>query len=107
MSQSAFSRQIGVKQQTYAQWELGARQPKIQELIRLAKHFGLSTDWLLDLSDLKDQPQNEESDNKLLSRLQVVEAELQRYKQAFAKLTKSLKCAVEVVESLEGGEWMY
>ena len=50
-TQIEFSQSIGVKQQTYAQWELGHRQPKIQELIRLALHFGVSTDWILGLSN--------------------------------------------------------
>ena len=103
-SQKVFSNDLGVAQQTYAQWELGDRQPKLQELVRIAKHFGVSTDWLLDLSDCKVSPQNENLDRDLLSRLTAAEKELRRYKTAFAKLTKSLKCAIEVVEELEGGE---
>lgn len=99
--QSIFSREIGVIQQTYAQWELGDRQPKLQELVRLAKHFGVSTDWLLDLTDIKSQPQNENGDSDLLSRLNAAEAEVRKYKTAFAKITKSLKATVETIEELQ------
>lgn len=88
-------------QQTYAQWELGDRQPKIQEVIRLANHFGVSVDWLLDLTDIKTIPQNESVNRDLLSRLNIAEAELRRYKTAFAKITKSLKATVETIEELQ------
>lgn len=100
-SQAAFSASIGVVQQTYAQWELGNRQPKIQELIRLARHFGVGTDWLLGLTDLRVQPQNANGDSDLLSRLNAAEAEVRKYKTAFAKITKSLKATVEVIEDMQ------
>lgn len=62
MSQSAFSKNLGILQQTYARWELGDRQPKLQDLASLASHFGVTTDWLLGLSDSKGNnptlPQN-------------------------------------------------
>ena len=103
MPQSAFSKEIGVIQQTYAQWELGDRQPKIQEVIRLAKHFCVSVDWLLDLTDVKTIPQNESVNRDLLSQLHAAENELRRYKTAFSKITKSLKVTVEVIEELQEG----
>lgn len=40
---------LGVKQQTYAHWELGRRQPKLNDLCLVALHFGVSADWLLGL----------------------------------------------------------
>lgn len=100
-TQSEFSAAIGLVQQTYAQWELGNRQPKLQELVRLAQYFGVSTDWLLGLSDVRMPFQNANVNSEMQSRLNETELELRRYKTAFAKLTKSLKCAVEVVEQLE------
>ena len=106
MPQSAFADSFNVAQQTYAQWELGDRQPKLQEFVRIAKHFGVSTDWLLDLSDCKVQSQNENINRDLLLKLETVEKELRKYKAAFAKITKSLRFATEAVEELEGGlEW--
>ena len=101
--QVEFSASIGVKQQTYAQWELGHRQPKIQEVVRLATHFGVSTDWLLGLSDEKSLQQNATLNSDLSVRYQEVNAELRRYKSAFAKLAKSLRNASEVIDELEGG----
>lgn len=103
-TQSAFSASIGVVQQTYAQWELGNRQPKLQELIRLAQHFNVSTDWLLGLTDVRIQPQNANIDSDLLLRINTAETELRRYKTAFSKITKSLKATVEVIEELQQGE---
>ena len=100
-TQSVFSETIGVVQQTYAQWELGNRQPKLQELIRLAQHFGVSTDWLLGLTELKIQPQNANFNSDLQQRCTAAEKELQKYKTAFAKITKSLKSTVEVIEELQ------
>ncbi len=46
-TQSAIAREIGINQQTYARWELGDRQPKLQDLSNIALHFGVSIDWLL------------------------------------------------------------
>lgn len=53
-SQAAFAKSLGVLQQTYARWELGDRQPKLQDLAALASHFGVTTDWLLGLTENKD-----------------------------------------------------
>ena len=53
-SQAAFAKSLGVLQQTYARWELGDRQPKLQDLAALASQFGVTTDWLLGLTDNKD-----------------------------------------------------
>lgn len=100
-TQSVFSDSIGVVQQTYAQWELGNRQPKLQELIRLAQHFGVSTDWLLGLTEIKVQPQKANFNSDLQQRCAAAEQELQRYKTAFTKITKSLKSTVEVIEELQ------
>ena len=102
-TQSEFANSIGVIQQTYAHWELGVRQPKLQELIRLAQHFGVSTDWLLGLTDIKVQLQNANIESGLQLRCASAERELQRYKAAFAKITKSLKNTVEVIEELQEG----
>jgi transcriptional regulator with XRE-family HTH domain len=46
-TQSAIAAELQVNQQTYARWELGDRQPKLQDLASIALHFGVSADWLL------------------------------------------------------------
>lgn len=45
------AKKLNINQQTYARWELGDRQPKLQDLCAIALHFGVSADWLLGLSD--------------------------------------------------------
>ena len=42
---------IGIPQQTYAGWEVGNRQPKLDKLAEVALQFAVSLDWLLGLSD--------------------------------------------------------
>lgn len=47
-SQYSFSAAFGTKQSTVGGWESGAREPRIAILIRLAKFFNVSLDYLLD-----------------------------------------------------------
>jgi len=49
-TQAAIASELKTNQQTYARWELGDRQPKLQDLASIALHFGVSSDWLLGLS---------------------------------------------------------
>ena len=41
----------GVTQPAWAQWEIGARQPKRDVFAYLCKQLGVSADWLLGLDD--------------------------------------------------------
>ena len=50
-TQAEIASEIGVLQPTYAQWELGHRQPKLQDLASIAFHFGVTADWLLGLNE--------------------------------------------------------
>jgi transcriptional regulator with XRE-family HTH domain len=50
-SQALIAKELGVNQQTYARWELGDRQPKLQDLCAIALHFNVTADWLLGVSD--------------------------------------------------------
>ena len=50
-TQAEIASEIGVLQPTYAQWELGHRQPKLQDLASIAFHYGVTTDWLLGLNE--------------------------------------------------------
>lgn len=51
VSQKEIAKILDIPQQTYAGWELGNRQPKLEKLMALALHFAVSTDWLLGLTD--------------------------------------------------------
>lgn len=44
---------LHVKQNTYSQYENGQRQLPIAILIALAKYYHVSTDYLLELTDIK------------------------------------------------------
>ena len=46
-SQYSFAAAFGTKQSTVGGWESGAREPKIETLIKLANFFNVSTDYLL------------------------------------------------------------
>lgn len=49
--QTAFSRNLGIPQQTYSRYESGVSEPSLGMLCKIARHFGVSTDWLLGLTD--------------------------------------------------------
>ncbi len=44
---------LHVKQNTYSQYETGQRQLPIDVLIKLAKYYGVTTDYILGLTDKK------------------------------------------------------
>jgi len=50
-SQAEIAKSLGLLQQTYARWEQGIRKPDIQELTAIAIRFGVSSDWLLGLTE--------------------------------------------------------
>ena len=50
-SQAEFAEKIGTKQTTYSSWERGLKEPGIQILVSISRQFGVSTDWLLGLTD--------------------------------------------------------
>ena len=43
--------ELGVSQVTVARWETGNREPEFDMLIKIAKYFGVTTDYLLGLED--------------------------------------------------------
>jgi len=50
LSQTALSQQLGINRSTYAEWEIGRRRPELDSLIKLAKFYGTSTDYLLGIA---------------------------------------------------------
>jgi transcriptional regulator with XRE-family HTH domain len=50
-SQSHFSQMLGVSQQKYSRWETGRFEPSISEILTICKTMGVTSDWLLGLSD--------------------------------------------------------
>ena len=51
VTQKELAEYLHVKQNTYSQYETGQRQLPIDTLIALAKFYGVSTDYILELTD--------------------------------------------------------
>lgn len=51
ISQLALSKAIGVDKHAIIFWEQEVNEPKASYIVRLAKFFGVSTDYLLGLED--------------------------------------------------------
>ncbi|MBS4917552.1 MAG: helix-turn-helix transcriptional regulator [Clostridiales bacterium] len=50
-----FGAQLEVSKQTPCRWENGERQPSLEMLARIAEFYGVSTDYLLGLSDKRER----------------------------------------------------
>ena len=51
VSQQEIAKHLNVKQNTYSQYETGKRQLPIDVLIKLAKFYKVTTDYILELED--------------------------------------------------------
>ena len=51
ISQTELARHVGVTKQSVSNWENDIIQPSIEMLCRIAKYFGCTTDYLLELDD--------------------------------------------------------
>ncbi len=56
LTQAEVARYLHIKQNTYSQYENGQRQLPISCLIALAEFYKTSTDYILGLTDSKNQP---------------------------------------------------
>lgn len=56
ISQREFARTLGVPLNTYTNWVRGIRYPGGDMIARLCTHLGVSSDWLLGLSDVRAGP---------------------------------------------------
>lgn len=54
LTQQAIADHLNIRQNTYCQYEKGVRQIPIELLIRLAKYYGVSVDYILNLTDQKE-----------------------------------------------------
>lgn len=52
-SQQQLADAIGVKRETVKFWESGDRQIKGRDIIKLSKHFGVSADYILEMSEVR------------------------------------------------------
>ncbi len=51
LTQAAFGSRLGVSKQCVSNWEKGVIRPSMEMLIRIAKEYEVSTDFLLGLCD--------------------------------------------------------
>ncbi len=51
VSQKEIAKYLNIKQNTYSQYETGKRQLPIDTLIKLAKFYDVTTDYILELED--------------------------------------------------------
>ncbi len=54
LKQKELAEYLHIKQNTYSQYESGQRQLPIDVLIKLAKYYNVSTDYILELSKDKE-----------------------------------------------------
>ena len=51
LSQTELAKDLEVSQRSVSSWETGFRQPDFETLEKLAKYFGVTSDYLLGLTD--------------------------------------------------------
>ena len=51
VTQTVIADYLNIKQNTYSQYESGARQLPIDVLIKLARYYDVTTDYILELTD--------------------------------------------------------
>ena len=54
LDQKAIATILNVAQNTYSNYELGVRNISVEALIKLAKHYNTSLDYLAGLTDIKN-----------------------------------------------------
>ena len=66
MSQKYVAVSVGVSAPMVSQWESGVKKPSMENIVKLASLFGVTTDYLLDHDVPDQQPQNQLSDEQQL-----------------------------------------
>ena len=89
---TAFARRVHLKQAAIDRYIKGLREPNAEALRAISSSCGVSSDYLLGISDTP----NGESNSDWRSRAVDAETELRRYKSAFAKLAKPYIDIIEV-----------
>ena len=72
MPQGAFAALFDVKQTTYSAWENGRSEPSISKICAIAKHFNITTDQLLGLSDQPPNPSPPDRAGQLKSEIEAI-----------------------------------
>lgn len=51
LTQKEIAPLLGIKQNTYSDWETGKSEPNLENVVKLAEILGITTDFLLGVSD--------------------------------------------------------
>lgn len=52
LTQQAIADYLNIRQNTYSQYENGQRQLPLDSLVRLARYYGVSADYILNMTDV-------------------------------------------------------
>ena len=67
LTQAQVAESIGILQQTYYKYEAGKNVPSADVVVKLANAYGVSTDYLLGLSDEPASSTSTNADNELVN----------------------------------------
>lgn len=102
LSQRCVGEIIGVRQQTYAEWEKGKKIIPLKHLVTLAKYYNVSLDYLTGLSSNKDVVFNyNDLDKKLIGKKLIYLRKSKGLKQK--DMAKSLNTPASTLCSYEKG----
>ena len=59
INETQFAEKLGVKQATVSDWIAGRSHPKIETIIQICKEYGVTSDWLLEITDEVTNDNNE------------------------------------------------
>lgn len=79
---------IGISRQGYNNYETGSRNPSLDTIVKLAKFYNVSTDYILGVSDLDDDSYITENDIKM------TDEKAEKLLQSFLQLPDSIKVGV-------------
>ena len=54
LTQKQVAQMLGISQNTYSQYEVGVLNYPVDAIVKLADYYGVSTDYLLDRTTVKD-----------------------------------------------------
>ncbi len=74
LSQEELARRLNTSRQAVSKWELGDAQPELNNIIALARLFGVTTDWLL-MDTEEETEENIPSDGEIVQEYEQTEAE--------------------------------
>ena len=99
VSQIAFSRNLGIPQQTYSRYESGESEPSLGMLCKFAKHFGVSVDWMLGLTDSRGGVSLAATNHSVAANNSTVGADSKEV----SRLLGIIESQQRVIEKLAGG----